>query len=84
MNNIFVKITGFCPYGDLFSSPGSRNIFVPAGRLKDDGETEMWKHDDSEMALPSRSEEEDEEDRKYSGDILLCVNPTFRSDSSLV
>lgn len=70
----------------VFSSHGTRNIlsFLPAVQLKDDVETEMWKHDDSETDLPSRPEEDDEEDRKYSGDITLCVNPNFRSDSSLV
>lgn len=54
--------------------------FWPAGRLKDDVETEMWEHDDSETDLQSRPEEEDEEDRKYSGDVTLCVNPNFTSN----
>lgn len=47
----------------------------------------MWKHNDSEMDLHSQPDEDDgeeESDRKYSSDITLCVNPTFRSNPSLV
>ncbi|XP_049928467.1 lymphatic vessel endothelial hyaluronic receptor 1b [Epinephelus moara] len=58
------------------------NIFTlwsPA-QLKDDTETEMWKHTDSEMDL--HEEEEEESDRKYSSDITLCVNPDIKTNSS--
>ncbi|XP_070764264.1 lymphatic vessel endothelial hyaluronic receptor 1b [Enoplosus armatus] len=55
------------------------NIFTSwsQGQQKDDIETEMWKHTDSEMDLHSQHEGEEEEDsdRKYSSDITLCVNP---------
>ncbi|XP_036962928.1 lymphatic vessel endothelial hyaluronic receptor 1b isoform X1 [Acanthopagrus latus] len=60
------------------------NIFTfwPQGQQKDDIETEMWKHTDSEMDLQSQHEgEEEEEDRKYSSDITLCVNPDMRTRS---
>ncbi|XP_071313256.1 lymphatic vessel endothelial hyaluronic receptor 1b isoform X2 [Trachinotus anak] len=64
------------------------NIFTfwSPGRQKDDTETEMWKHTDSEMDLHSqRGEEEDddyhESDRKYSSDITLCVNPHMKTNS---
>lgn len=67
----------------------TRNIFAfwPPGQQKDDVETEMWKHNASDMDLRSQLNEEDgeeESDRKYSSDITLCVNPTFRSNPSLV
>ncbi|XP_073328980.1 lymphatic vessel endothelial hyaluronic receptor 1b [Pagrus major] len=60
------------------------NIFTfwPQGQQKDDIETEMWKHTDSEMDLQSQHEgEEEEEDRKYSSDITLCVNPDMKTHS---
>ncbi|KAK2842691.1 hypothetical protein Q5P01_012891 [Channa striata] len=46
------------------------------GQQKDDVETEMWKHIDSETDLHSQDEEE-QSDRMYSSDITLCVNPNF-------
>ncbi|TKS73905.1 Lymphatic vessel endothelial hyaluronic acid receptor 1 [Collichthys lucidus] len=49
--------------------------FWPQGQQKDDTETEMWKHTDSEMDLHSQYEGEEESDRMYSSDITLCVNP---------
>uniref|UniRef100_UPI003AB0D880 uncharacterized protein n=1 Tax=Centroberyx gerrardi TaxID=166262 RepID=UPI003AB0D880 len=49
---------------------------------KDDIETEMWKHTDSEMDLHSRHEGEEEADRKYSSDVTLCVNPDIKTNSS--
>lgn len=54
-----------------------RNLFSfwPQGQQKDDTETEMWKHTDSEMDLHSQYEGEEESDRMYSSDITLCVNP---------
>ncbi|XP_041795581.1 lymphatic vessel endothelial hyaluronic receptor 1b isoform X2 [Chelmon rostratus] len=63
------------------------NIFTfwPQGQQKDDTETEMWKHTDSEMDLHSQEgeeEEEEESDRKYSSDITLCVNPDMKINSS--
>ncbi|XP_076590134.1 lymphatic vessel endothelial hyaluronic receptor 1b [Chaetodon auriga] len=66
------------------------NIFTlwPRGQQKDDIETEMWKHTDSEMDLHSQHEGEEEEeeeedsDRKYSSDITLCVNPDRKTNSS--
>lgn len=66
-----------------------RNIFTfwPQGQQKDDIETEMWKHNDSEMDLYSQhegEEEEEESDRKYSSDITLCVNPHFKTNPSVV
>ncbi|XP_030280883.1 lymphatic vessel endothelial hyaluronic receptor 1b isoform X2 [Sparus aurata] len=60
------------------------NIFTywPQGQQKDDIETEMWKHTDSEMDLQSQHEgEEEEEDRKYSSDITLRVNPDMKTQS---
>ncbi|KAK9516255.1 hypothetical protein VZT92_024196 [Zoarces viviparus] len=58
------------------------NIFTFWSReqQKDDIETEMWKHSDSEMDL--HEGEEEESDRKYSSDITLCVNPDFKTNSS--
>ncbi|KAM3610043.1 uncharacterized protein V6R79_024366 [Siganus canaliculatus] len=65
------------------------NIFScwPQRPQKDDTETEMWKHADSEMDLHSQhegdeDEEEDESDRKYSSEITLCVNPDTKAYSS--
>ncbi|XP_054476656.1 lymphatic vessel endothelial hyaluronic receptor 1b [Anoplopoma fimbria] len=61
------------------------NIFTSwsQGPQKDDIETEMWKHSDSETDLHSLHEgEEEESDRKYSSDITLCVNPDFKTNSS--
>ncbi|XP_031135546.1 lymphatic vessel endothelial hyaluronic receptor 1b [Sander lucioperca] len=61
------------------------NIFTfwSQGQQKDDIETEMWKHTDSEMDLNSlhegEEEEEEESDRKYSSDITLCVHPDIKS-----
>ncbi|XP_058501989.1 lymphatic vessel endothelial hyaluronic receptor 1b [Solea solea] len=62
------------------------NIFTiwSMGQQKDDTETEMWKHTDSEMDLHSQhgAEEDDayeESDRKYSSDITLCVNPDIKA-----
>ncbi|XP_037307832.2 lymphatic vessel endothelial hyaluronic receptor 1b [Pungitius pungitius] len=53
------------------------------GTLRDDTETEMWKHGDSETDLyGGREGGEEESDRKYSSDITLCVNPVFRTNSS--
>ncbi|XP_074534363.1 lymphatic vessel endothelial hyaluronic receptor 1b [Halichoeres trimaculatus] len=51
---------------------------------KEDMETEMWKHVDSEMDLhsPPDGGEEEESDRKYSSDITLCVNPDIKLNSS--
>ncbi|KAM4619149.1 lymphatic vessel endothelial hyaluronic receptor 1b [Polymixia lowei] len=49
---------------------------------KDDIETEMWKHTDSEMDLQSHQDEEEETDRKYSSDVTLCVNPDIKTNSS--
>ncbi|KAM9352310.1 lymphatic vessel endothelial hyaluronic receptor 1b [Symphorus nematophorus] len=58
--------------------------FWPQGQQKDDIETEMWKHTDSEMDLHSQHEAEEEEelDRKYSSDVTLCVNPDTKTNSS--
>ncbi|XP_023266702.1 lymphatic vessel endothelial hyaluronic acid receptor 1-like [Seriola lalandi dorsalis] len=63
------------------------NIFTfwSAGQQKDDTETEMWKHNDSEMDLQQGAEEDDEyevSDRKYSSDITLFVNPDMKTDYS--
>nr|XP_046250023.1 lymphatic vessel endothelial hyaluronic receptor 1b isoform X2 [Scatophagus argus] len=68
------------------------NIFTfwPQGQQKDDIETEMWKHTNSETDLHSQheggeeeeEEEEDESDWKYSSDITLCVNPHIKTNSS--
>nr|XP_019934382.1 PREDICTED: lymphatic vessel endothelial hyaluronic acid receptor 1-like [Paralichthys olivaceus] len=63
------------------------NPFWSLGQQKDDIETEMWKHTDSEMDLHSQhgAEEEDdyeEPDRKYSSDITLCVNPDIKNNLS--
>ncbi|XP_070829264.1 lymphatic vessel endothelial hyaluronic receptor 1b [Chaetodon trifascialis] len=70
------------------------NIFTfwPRGQQKDDTETEMWKHTDSEMDLHNQhegeegeeeeEEEEEDSDRKYSSDITLCVNPDMKTNSS--
>ncbi|XP_044048417.1 lymphatic vessel endothelial hyaluronic receptor 1b isoform X2 [Siniperca chuatsi] len=62
------------------------NIFTfwSQGQQKDDIETEMWKHTDSEMDLHSQheGEEEEESDRKYSSDITLCVNPDIKTNFS--
>ncbi|XP_042352186.1 lymphatic vessel endothelial hyaluronic receptor 1b isoform X2 [Plectropomus leopardus] len=61
------------------------NIFTmwSQGLQKDDIETEMWKHADSETDLHSQHEgEEEESDRKYSSDITLCVNPDIKTNSS--
>ncbi|XP_032379547.1 lymphatic vessel endothelial hyaluronic receptor 1b isoform X2 [Etheostoma spectabile] len=62
------------------------NIFTywSQRQQKDDIETEMWKHTDSEMDLHSlheegEEEEEEESDRKYSSDITLCVHPDIKS-----
>ncbi|XP_071382083.1 uncharacterized protein [Centroberyx affinis] len=49
---------------------------------KDDIETEMWKHTDSEMDLHSCHEGEEEADRKSSSDVTLCVNPDIKTNSS--
>lgn len=55
---------------------------------KDDMETEMWKHTHSEMDLHSQLEEdegeeaENEPDRMFSTEILLCVNPNIIGNSS--
>ncbi|GAA6215345.1 lymphatic vessel endothelial hyaluronic acid receptor 1-like [Lates japonicus] len=64
------------------------NIFTfwSLGQQKDDTETEMWKHTDSEMDLHSQhgaeeDDEYDESDRKYSSDITLCVNPNIKTHS---
>ncbi|XP_026221756.1 lymphatic vessel endothelial hyaluronic acid receptor 1b [Anabas testudineus] len=55
-----------------------RNIF---SEQNEDMETEMWEHTDSEMDLHSRlGEEEVDSDRKYSSDIMLCVNPDLRTN----
>uniref|UniRef100_UPI0037E78020 lymphatic vessel endothelial hyaluronic receptor 1b n=1 Tax=Semicossyphus pulcher TaxID=241346 RepID=UPI0037E78020 len=61
------------------------NIFTfwSQAQQKDDIETEMWKHTDSEMDLHSQHEgAEEESDRKYSSDITLCVNPDIKTNSS--
>ncbi|XP_022601994.1 lymphatic vessel endothelial hyaluronic acid receptor 1-like [Seriola dumerili] len=65
------------------------NIFTfwSPGQHKDDTETEMWKHNDSETDLHSQqgAEEDDEyevSDRKYSSDITLFVNPDIKTDYS--
>lgn len=62
-----------------------RNIFTfwPQGQQRDDTETEMWKHTDSETDLQAQIEgdEEEELDRKYSSDIMLCVNPRFKTNA---
>ncbi|KAF1386441.1 hypothetical protein PFLUV_G00094870 [Perca fluviatilis] len=58
------------------------STFWSQGQQKDDIETEMWKHTDSEMDLHSLhegEEEEEESDRKYSSDITLCVHPDIKS-----
>ncbi|XP_053283622.1 lymphatic vessel endothelial hyaluronic receptor 1b isoform X1 [Pleuronectes platessa] len=54
------------------------------GQQKDDIETEMWKHTDSELDLRSQHGAEDgdgyeEPDKKYSSDITLCVNPDIKN-----
>ncbi|XP_044213080.1 lymphatic vessel endothelial hyaluronic receptor 1b [Thunnus albacares] len=56
------------------------------GQQKDDIETEMWKHTDSELDLHGQqgAEEEDdgeETDRKYSSDVMLFVNPDVKTNS---
>ncbi|XP_060933175.1 lymphatic vessel endothelial hyaluronic receptor 1b [Limanda limanda] len=61
-----------------------RNPFCCPGQQKDDIETEMWKHTDSELDLHSQhgAEEGDgyeEPDRKFSSDITLCVNPDIKN-----
>uniref|UniRef100_A0A3P8T3T9 Lymphatic vessel endothelial hyaluronic receptor 1b n=1 Tax=Amphiprion percula TaxID=161767 RepID=A0A3P8T3T9_AMPPE len=66
-----------------------RNIFTfwSQGQQRDDIETEMWKHINSEMNLHSQggAEEDDEEEesyRKYSSDITLCVHPGIKANFS--
>ncbi|TDH10048.1 hypothetical protein EPR50_G00091510 [Perca flavescens] len=76
---IFLLLTaaGVVWYYKLNISP-----FWSQGQQKDDIETEMWKHTDSEMDLHSLhegEEEEEESDRKYSSDITLCVHPDIKS-----
>ncbi|XP_034444780.1 lymphatic vessel endothelial hyaluronic receptor 1b [Hippoglossus hippoglossus] len=61
------------------------NLFRCLGQQKDDIETEMWKHTDSEMDLHSQhgaeeGDECEEPDRKYSSDITLCVNPDIKNN----
>ncbi|XP_045893339.1 lymphatic vessel endothelial hyaluronic receptor 1b isoform X1 [Micropterus dolomieu] len=54
-------------------------------RLKDNTETEMWKHTDSEMDMYNLDEEDEDEeelDIKYSSNIILCVNPDIKTNSS--
>ncbi|XP_034541057.1 lymphatic vessel endothelial hyaluronic receptor 1b, partial [Notolabrus celidotus] len=61
------------------------NIFTfwAQAQQKEDMETEMWKHTDSEMDLHSQHDGgEEESDRKYSSDITLCVNPDIKVNSS--
>ncbi|XP_069574753.1 lymphatic vessel endothelial hyaluronic receptor 1b [Brachyistius frenatus] len=53
---------------------------------RDDVETEMWKHTDSETDLHSQhgaegDDDHDQADRKYSSDITLCVNPDIKAHS---
>ncbi|XP_067349960.1 lymphatic vessel endothelial hyaluronic receptor 1b isoform X2 [Channa argus] len=50
-------------------------------RQQDDVETEMWKHSDSEMGLHSQHEEE-ESNWTFSSEIMLCVNPDIKANSS--
>ncbi|KAM7415143.1 hypothetical protein PAMA_019798 [Pampus argenteus] len=70
---------------------GKGNIFPfwSQRQQKDDIETEMWKQTGSELDLQSRhgaeEEEEDEEeetDRKYSGDVMMFMNPDVKADLS--
>ncbi|CAK6954561.1 lymphatic vessel endothelial hyaluronic receptor 1b isoform X1 [Scomber scombrus] len=67
--------------------------FLSQGHRKDDIETEMWKQSGSEMDLHVKdgAEEEDNEeeeveeditDTKYSGDVMLFVNPSIKTFSS--
>ena len=59
-----------------------RSIFPLWSRQqKDDIETEMWKHSDSELDLHSQHEGEEEADRKSSSDVTLCVNPEVKINS---
>ncbi|XP_029379412.1 lymphatic vessel endothelial hyaluronic receptor 1b [Echeneis naucrates] len=65
----------------------NRLTFWSLGQQKDDTETEMWKHADSELDLDGHhGDEEDDElegaDRKYSSDITLCVNPDIKKNCS--
>lgn len=56
----------------------------------DEMETEMWKYTDSEMGLHNQygqegdddDDEEEESYRKYSSDIMLCVKPDMKANSS--
>ncbi|XP_072241372.1 lymphatic vessel endothelial hyaluronic receptor 1b [Leuresthes tenuis] len=51
---------------------------------KDDIETEMWKHSNSEMDLHGEhgvKDDEEELDQKYSSDIMLCKKPHIRANS---
>ncbi|XP_030588206.1 lymphatic vessel endothelial hyaluronic receptor 1b [Archocentrus centrarchus] len=57
------------------------------GQQMDEMETEMWKCTDSEMGLHNQygQEDDDEEEesyRKYSSDIMLCVKPDMKANSS--
>ncbi|KAM7397168.1 hypothetical protein PAMP_020161 [Pampus punctatissimus] len=70
---------------------GKGNIFPfwSQGQQKDDIETEMWKQTGSELDLQSphgaEEEEEDNEeetDRKYSGDVMMFMNPDVKTDLS--
>ncbi|XP_041652122.1 lymphatic vessel endothelial hyaluronic receptor 1b [Cheilinus undulatus] len=62
------------------------NIFTfwSEPQQKDDIETQMWKHNHSEMDLHSLHEGEAEDEelaRTYSSDITLCVNPDLKTNS---
>lgn len=49
---------------------------------KDDTETEMWKHTDSEMDLHSPHGAEEEAEGKHSSDDILSVDPHGTANSS--
>lgn len=45
----------------------------------------MWKHTDSEMDMYNLDEEDEDEEEleiKYSSNIILCVNPDIKTNSS--
>ncbi|XP_054633732.1 lymphatic vessel endothelial hyaluronic receptor 1b isoform X2 [Dunckerocampus dactyliophorus] len=58
--------------------------FRSRGPQGDDMEAKMWKHTDLHQHHLEDNEEEEEEaeDRKYSSDIMLCVNPQMRNSDA--
>nr|XP_057930620.1 lymphatic vessel endothelial hyaluronic receptor 1b isoform X2 [Doryrhamphus excisus] len=68
---------GLCYYKLKYQTFRSRG---PQG---DDMEAKMWKHIDlNQHHLEDNEEEEETEDRKYSSDIMLCVNPQMRNSDA--